>query len=80
MLVLAEPASIATKNKIVCHFVEQYVSRLYGVQAIQAWSNKNKGLHFFQMFTMSDVATLLLLLTMAMHLGTRFTIRAHDKA
>jgi hypothetical protein len=56
MLVLAEPASIATKKKIVCHFVEQYVSRLYGVQAIQAWSNKNKGLHFFQMFKMSNVA------------------------
>ena len=56
MLVLAKPASIITKKKIVCHFVERYVSRLYGVRAIQAWSNKNKGLHFFQMFTMSDVA------------------------
>jgi hypothetical protein len=56
MLVLAEPTSIATKKKMVCHFVERYVSRLYGVRAIQAWVNKNKGLHFFQMFTMSNVA------------------------
>jgi hypothetical protein len=55
MLVLAEPTSIAMKKKMVCHFVEGYVSRLYGVQAIQAWANKNKGLHFFQMFTMSNV-------------------------
>jgi hypothetical protein len=46
MLVLAEPTSIATKKKMVCHFVERYVSRLYGVQA--------QGLHFFQMFTMSN--------------------------
>jgi hypothetical protein len=56
MLILAEPTYIATKKKGVCHFVERYISRLYGVQAIQAWANKNKGYHFFQMFTMSDVA------------------------
>jgi hypothetical protein len=56
MLVLAEPTSIAMKKKMVCHFAERYVSRLYGVRAIQAWANKNKGLHFFQMFTMFDVA------------------------
>ncbi len=52
---MAEPTLIAAKKKMVCHFVERYVSRLYGVQAIQAWANKNKGLHFFQMFTMSNV-------------------------
>lgn len=56
MLVSAEPTSIATKKQIVCHVVEWYVTRLFGVRAMQAWSNKNKGLHFFQMFTMSDVA------------------------
>jgi hypothetical protein len=56
MLVLAEPTSIAMKKKMVCHFVERYVSRLFGVQAIQAWVNKNKGLHFFQMFTISNAA------------------------
>jgi hypothetical protein len=56
MLVSAEPTSIATKKKMVCHFVEWYVSSIYGVQAIQVWANKNKGLHFFQMFTMSNAA------------------------
>jgi hypothetical protein len=56
MLVLAELTSIVTKKKVVFHFVERYVSRLYGVQAIQAWANKNKGWHLFQMFIMSDVA------------------------
>ncbi len=56
MLVSAEPTSIATKKKMVYHSVERYVSKLYGVRAIQVWANKNKGLHFFQMFTMSNIA------------------------
>ncbi len=80
MLVLAEPASIATKKKIVCHFVEWYVSRLYGVQTIQAWLNKNKGLHFFQMFTMSDVAYTLAVIDNGYAAWDKIQEKVHNKA
>ncbi len=40
----------------VCRFFDKYVSGLYGSRSIINWITKNKGKHFLDMVTMSDIA------------------------
>jgi len=40
----------------VCRFMDKYVSGLYGSSSIINWKTKNKGKHFLDMVTMSDIA------------------------
>ena len=40
----------------VCPFMDKYVSGLYGSRSIINWITKNKGKHFLDMVTMSDIA------------------------
>ncbi len=40
----------------VCRFMDKYVSGLYGSRSIVNWKTKNKGKHFLDMVTMSDIA------------------------
>ena len=40
----------------VCRFMDKYVSGLYGSRSIINWITKNKGKHFLDMVTMSDIA------------------------
>ena len=40
----------------VCRFMDKYVTGLYGSRSIINWITKNKGKHFLDMVTMSDIA------------------------
>ena len=40
----------------VWRFMDKYVSGLYGFRSIINWKTKNKGKHFLDMVTMSDIA------------------------
>ena len=40
----------------VCRFMDKYVSGLYGSRSVINWKTKNKGKHFLDMVTMSDIA------------------------
>ena len=44
-------------NKLtICAFVEKFVSKIYGIRNINAWSSKKKGCTFFDLMTISDIA------------------------
>ena len=46
----------------MCAFISNYVSRLYGVNAIRTWLKEHKGKTFLDMMTVSDVAYVISLL------------------
>jgi len=47
---------ISARMPAVCRFMDKYVSGLYGSRSIINWITKNKGKHFLDMVTMSDIA------------------------
>ena len=55
-LTLGSPMLISARLMAVCRFMDKYVSGLYGSRSIITWITKNKGKHFLDMVTMSDIA------------------------
>lgn len=47
---------ISARMPAVCRFMDKYVTGLYGSRSIINWITKNKGKHFLDMVTMSDIA------------------------
>ena len=47
---------IEARMAAVCRFMDKYVTVLYGSRSIINWITKNKGKHFLDMITMSDIA------------------------
>ncbi len=47
---------ILSKMLDVCRFMDKFVSGLYGSRSIINWISKNKGSHFLDMVTMSNIA------------------------
>ena len=47
---------ISSRMAAVCQFMDKYVAGLYGCRSIVTWITKNKGKHFLDMVTMSDIA------------------------
>ena len=47
---------ISSRLSAVCRFMDKYVTGLYGTRSIVNWITKNKGKHFLDMVTMSDIA------------------------
>jgi hypothetical protein len=56
--VLTSPlsTSLSAELIVVCHFLDKYVSGIYGTHSIITWIAKNKGRQFLDMVTMSDIA------------------------
>ena len=45
------------KNRMkVCHFIDKYVTRIYGTRVVSTWFAKNEGRTIFDLITMSDIA------------------------
>ena len=55
-LTLGSPMLLSARLMAVCRFMDKYVSGLYGSRSIITWITKNKGKHFLDMVTMSDIA------------------------
>ena len=55
-LTLGSPMLLSARLMAVCRFMDKYVSGLYGSRSIITWISKNKGKHFLDMVTMSDIA------------------------
>ena len=55
-LTLGSPMLLSARLTAVCRFMDKYVSGLYGSRSIITWITKNKGKHFLDMVTMSDIA------------------------
>ncbi len=47
---------IKARMAAVCRFMDKYVTGLYGSRSIINWITKNRGKHFLDMVTMSDIA------------------------
>lgn len=56
MLTSASSMRISSRLSAVCRFMDKYVTGLYGTRVIINWITKNKGKHFLDMVTMSDIA------------------------
>ena len=55
VLTSASSMCIFARMSAVCRFMDKYVSGLYGSRSIINWKTKNKGKHFLDMVTMSDI-------------------------
>ena len=43
-------------RQTICHFVDKYVTELYGLRQIISWASTHKKMPIFDMITMSDIA------------------------